>query len=94
MFESFFPRPRIFFLSALLWATISIALWYIFGADIGRAIGFDIPVEAQEPIVGLGYFITAEFCWFYLYYVIICAGFAALWFRYLPHRWQIWSIVG
>ena len=94
MFESFFPRPRIFFLSALLWATISIALWYIFGADIGRTIGFDIPVEAQEPIVGLGYFITAEFCWFYLYYVIICAGFAALWFRYLPHRWQIWSIVG
>jgi peptide/bleomycin uptake transporter len=94
MFESFFPRPRIFFLSALLWATISIALWYIFGADIGRAIGFDIPVEAQEPIVGLGYFITAEFCWFYLYYVIICAGFAAFWFRYLPHRWQIWSIVG
>jgi peptide/bleomycin uptake transporter len=69
-------------------------LWYIFGADIGRAIGFDIPVEAQEPIVGLGYFITAEFCWFYLYYVIICAGFAAFWFRYLPHRWQIWSIVG
>ena len=94
MFESFFPRPRIFFLSALLWAAISIALWYIFGADIGRTIGFDIPVEAQEPIIGLGYFITAEFCWFYLYYVIICAGFAALWFRYLPHRWQIWSIVG
>ena len=94
MFESFFPRPRIFFLSALLWAAISIALWYIFGADIGRTIGFDIPVEAQEPIVGLGYFITAEFCWFYLYYVIICAGFAAFWFRYLPHRWQIWSIVG
>ncbi len=94
MFESFFPRPRIFFLSALLWAAISIALWYFFGADIGRAIGFDIPVEAQEPIIGLGYFITAEFCWFYLYYVIICAGFAALWFRYLPHRWQIWSIVG
>ena len=94
MFESFFPRPRIFFLSALLWAAISIALWYIFGADIGRTIGFDIPVEAQESIIGLGYFITAEFCWFYLYYVIICAGFAALWFRYLPHRWQIWSIVG
>ncbi|MDC0563393.1 peptide antibiotic transporter SbmA [Alphaproteobacteria bacterium] len=94
MFESFFPRPRIFFLSALLWAAISIAWWYVFGADTGRAIGFDIPVEAQDPIVGLGYFITAEFCWFYLYYVIICVGFAVLWFRYLPHRWQIWSIVG
>jgi peptide/bleomycin uptake transporter len=94
MFESFFPRPRIFFLSALLWATVSIAFWYIFGANAGRTIGFDIPIEAQDPIVGLGYFITAEFCWFYLYYVIICAGFAALWFCYLPHRWQKWSIVG
>lgn len=94
MFESFFPRPRLFFLSAILWAMLSIAVWYILGADIGRAIGFDVPLEDQEPIVGLGYFITAEFIWFYLYYIVSCAGFAALWFRYLPHPWQIWSIVG
>ena len=64
------------------------------GADIGRAVGFDMPLEDQEPIVGLGYFITAEFIWFYLYYIVSCAGFAALWFRYLPHPWQIWSIIG
>ena len=67
MFESFFPRPRLFFLSATLWAMLSIAVWYILGADIGRAIGFDVPLEDQEPIVGLGYFITAEFIWFYIY---------------------------
>ena len=94
MFESFFPRPRLFFLSATLWAMLSIAVWYILGAGIGRAIGFDVPLEDQEPIVGLGYFITAEFIWFYLYYIISCSGFAVLWFRYLPHPWQIWSIIG
>jgi peptide/bleomycin uptake transporter len=94
MFESFFPRPRLFFLSATVWAMLSIAVWYILGADIGRVIGFDVPLEKQEAIVGLGYFITAEFIWFYIYYIICCWGFAALWFRYLPHPWQIWSIIG
>ena len=34
-----------------------------------------------------------NFLWFYVYY-ILGAAFAAFWFRYLPHKWQIWSIIG
>ncbi|MBL6604935.1 MAG: peptide antibiotic transporter SbmA [Alphaproteobacteria bacterium] len=94
MFESFFPRPKLFLLSAALWAAIAIFVWYIFGTDIGRALGFALDSDPNNPIVGVGYFISSEFLWFYVYYVIICAMFTGYWFRYLPHKWQRWSIVG
>ncbi|MGB7220929.1 MAG: peptide transporter, partial [Bradyrhizobium sp.] len=28
MFVSFFPRPKLFFWSALIWTVLSMALWY------------------------------------------------------------------
>ncbi|EHI49532.1 ABC-type long-chain fatty acid transport system, fused permease and ATPase component [SAR116 cluster alpha proteobacterium HIMB100] len=94
MFESFFPRPKLFFLSAIAWSAVVISIWYGFGDTLGRVLGFALDNDPQNPIIGVGYFISSEFLWFYLYYVLICALFAAFWFRYLPHRWQIWSIVG
>ena len=94
MFESFFPRPKLFFLSAVAWSAVVISIWYGFGDTLGRALGFALDSDPQNPIIGVGYFISSEFLWFYLYYILICALFAAFWFRYLPHRWQIWSIVG
>ncbi len=94
MFESFFPRPKLFFLSVVLWAAVSIIIWYSIGMDIGALLGFTFTSDPAAPIVGLGYFVTSEFLWFYLYYAIFCALFAAFWFRYLPHKWQLWSIIG
>ena len=94
MFESFFPRPKLFFLSAIAWSVIVISIWYGVGDTLGRALGFALDSDPQNPIIGVSYFISSEFLWFYLYYVVICILFAAFWFRYLPHRWQIWSIAG
>jgi peptide/bleomycin uptake transporter len=48
----------------------------------------------QEPVIGLAYFVTPGFLWFYLYYAACCAAFAAFWFRFSPHRWQWWSVTG
>ena len=39
MFESFFPRPKLFLLSAILSAAVAIIVWYGFGTEIGRALG-------------------------------------------------------
>ena len=94
MFESFFPRPKLFLLSAMLFAGITILVWYGLGTEIGQALGFTLDTDPNNPIVGVGYFISSEFLWFYVYYIFICAAFAAFWFRYLPHKWQIWSIIG
>ena len=94
MFESFFPRPKLFFLSSIAWSAVVIFIWYSFGDTLGRALGFALDSDPQNPIIGVSYFISSEFLWFYVYYVLICALFAAFWFRHLPHKWQIWSILG
>ena len=92
MFESFFPRPKLFLLSVLVWAALVVSFWYSVGTDVGLALGFQLDPE-RAPIVGPHFFLSPEFLWFYLYYFIICALFAAFWFRYSPHKWQVWSIV-
>ena len=58
------------------------------------AHGFSFAEADAAPIIGLGYFVTDEFLWFYLYFILICAAFCAFWFRFSPHIWQIWSLAG
>ncbi len=69
-------------------------IWYTVGDDIGAALGFALAGPDAQPVVGLHYFWTPDFIWFYLYYVIFTGIFAAFWMRYSPHRWQNWSILG
>lgn len=94
MFESFFPKPKVFFPSVLLWAGLAILIWYGAGDSVGAALGFALPEPEAEPIVGLSYFYTSSFLWFYVYYIVWSVAFAAFWFIYSPHRWQWWSILG
>ena len=94
MFESFFPKPKIFFLSVLLWGGLGIAVWYTMGDSLGAALGFALPEPEGEPIVGLHYFYSPSFLWFYVFYTVWSLAFAAFWFTYSPHRWQMWSILG
>ena len=94
MFDSFFPKPKLLFSSAIAWVAFVVFIWYSVGQDIGSAIGFEFAEEGAAPIIGLGYFVSAEFLWFYLYYFLICAIFCGAWFFISPHRWQLWSIAG
>ena len=93
MFHSFFPKPKLFFLSLVLWCVVTVAVWYGVGTDIGSALGFAVTKDA-EPVIGLGHFITSEFIWFYLYFIAVTVLFAMFWFWYSPHKWQMWSILG
>lgn len=68
MFKSFFPKPNIFFSSLILWIIFLITVWYSFGASIGGALGFDL--SSAKPVIGLGHFITAEFLWFDVFYLL------------------------
>ena len=54
MFESFFPHPKLFLLSAILSAAVAIIVWYGFGTEIGRAFGFALDTDPNNPIVGVG----------------------------------------
>ncbi|MGP3593713.1 peptide antibiotic transporter SbmA [Vagococcus sp. WN89Y] len=90
MFKSFFPRPKLFFLSALIWATLAIIFWQAGGeAWLMRITGAsdDVPVSATR-------FWCPSFLLFYLYYAVCVGVFALFWFRFAPHRWQRWSVLG
>jgi peptide/bleomycin uptake transporter len=92
MFKSFFPNPRIFFISVVFYSAICSAIWYGFNEQIGAALGLDL--SSAEPVIGLGHFLTDSFLLFYLYFFTVSGLFAVCWFRISRHPWQWWSIVG
>jgi peptide/bleomycin uptake transporter len=94
VFSSFFPKPRLFFASAAAWALIAILLWYGGGDRLGSHIGLSLPPAEATPIIGVRVFWSGPFLWFYIYYALAVALFAAFWAVYSPHRWQAWSVLG
>ena len=94
MFQSFFPKPKLFLLSAILWVTVAVIVWYTAGETLGAALGFPPEDPSVPPVLGLGHFVTPQFIWFYLFCGAFFASFTALWFVLSPHPYQWWSIVG
>jgi peptide/bleomycin uptake transporter len=85
MFVSFFPRPRPFFWSVLVWTALAMALWYGFAGQF---------FQAPAKPVGLATFVTPSALWFDAYFAICVAIFAAAWMVLAPHPWAAWSILG
>jgi peptide/bleomycin uptake transporter len=92
MFKSFFPNPRLFFLSVVGYSAVCAFIWYGFNEQIGAFLGLDL--SPQEPVIGLGHFVTDSFLLFYGYYFTCTGLFAAFWFTTAKHEWQWWSIAG
>ena len=92
MFRSFFPNPKWFFISVVIWASITSLIWYSLNAEIGRFFGLNL--DNSTPVIGLGHFVTDSFILFYGYYMVAIALFAGFWFKVAPHKWQTWSILG
>jgi len=92
MFKSFFPNPKLFFLSVLLFAGAAAATWYGFNQQMAELVGLDL--TDTKPVIGLGHFVTDSFLLFYGFYFICTALFAFFWFKVSPHKWQWWSIIG
>jgi peptide/bleomycin uptake transporter len=93
MFVSFFPRPLLFLLSAILWGVFTVGFWYTFGAQLGALLGFQFSASG-EKITGVAVFWSAQSLWFYLYSAVAIALFASVWMLLSPHRWSRWSILG
>jgi peptide/bleomycin uptake transporter len=94
MFKSFFPRPQLFFSSVILWTAIAVALWYFAARSYGAHIGFAPLPATAPPVVGVAIFWSGPFLWFYIYYAVAVALFAAFWRSVAPHPWWRWSILG
>lgn len=94
MFHSFFPNPKLFFPSFVIWCAIAIGVWYAGAADAGALFGMPpLPGDAP-PVVGVGYFWTPDFLWFYIYFLVVIGIFSAFWYWFEPHPWFVWSVVG
>ena len=94
MFESFFPKPKLFLVTLILWLAFTIGIYYSIGQSIAEFIGFNFSPDDTQTVIGLGYFITPEFLWFDLYYILSTLIFYYFWANYSPHKWQVWSILG
>jgi peptide/bleomycin uptake transporter len=94
VFTSFFPRPKLFFPAAVLWALFAVLIWYTVGESLGGALGLPPAGPDDPPVIGVSYFWTKPMLWFYVYFVVFVGIFYAVWAIFSPHRWQNWSILG
>ncbi len=94
MFKSFFPMPKVFFVSAFVWAILAVLLWYFGGEHFGAVLGMPAAAPDAPPIVWPSRFVQPEYLWFYIYFALAILVFYGFWAWYSPHPWQNWSILG
>ena len=105
MFASFFPRPRLLLISAILWTAFSMAVWYLFAKELGRHLSLGALVGIHYPATLVADKATAANtayasardiavdAWLYQYMFLCGAIFSLAWRRFSPHPWFRWSVV-
>jgi peptide/bleomycin uptake transporter len=94
VFVSFFPKPKLFFISAAVWSLLAIFAWYGGVEQLGAHFGLPPLAEGQQAPIGVSVFWSTPFLWFYIYYFVVNALFALFWQVFSPHPWQRWSVWG
>ena len=106
MFHSFFPRPKLFFLSFAAWAVLCVVLWFTTGTGWGESLslgglfgaGYPAPLaegadEAAQAVFGEAQ-AWAQKIWFWQFQIVCYALFCGFWMWFSPHRWGRWSVIG
>lgn len=95
MFKSFFPNPKWFFSSLVLWFIINVGLWnFAGGSGWGVYVGFEQGYENAELPIGISRFWSPSFLWFYLWFFVATLLFALFWKWKSNNPWQRWSVWG
>ena len=94
MFKSFFPNPKWFFSSVVVWFILNLAFWYSGGKTWGELLGFPNGYATAELPISVSRFWSAQFLWFYLWFFISTAIFALFWQWKSDNKWQNWSVHG
>lgn len=98
MLRSFFPTPKLFFLSAALWTVICFVIWYSIGdafkgiMNIGNIVVGPAPTDLapgqRAP------FFSAEKIWTYQFILMAAVLFSIFWYYFNRNIWYWWSVVG
>lgn len=94
MFASFFPRPKLFFLSALGWFLVALAIWHLGAQDLAEKFalyGAEVPELAEGERAP---FLTAEKSWVYQFIIGASILFCVMWAFLGRNRWFLWSVLG
>lgn len=94
MFVSFFPNPKPFFTSAIIWSLAAVLFWFFVAGSAGQFVGLPNPPDDAAPIIGVAKFVSAPMLWFYLYYGAVVGIFSLVWWRLSPQKWFVWSVLG
>jgi len=106
VFRSFFPNPKLFFISFALWALACVIGWYSFIQDIGNSLsvgslfGVDFPSALGEGADSAAQIAFAEAqkdalnVWLYQYMFYCYAIFVTIWMVYGDKKWRKWSVLG
>lgn len=95
MFKSFFPNPKPFFLSAIIWTVVCGFIWFGLLSDWQAALNFfGNFVNAAPGPDGRPPFLTPNRL--YIYTFLIAAGiiFSIFWTFASDQRWRAWSVWG
>lgn len=94
MFQSFFPTPKTFFLSAVAWCALLLAVWFGFAdSEASKWSLWQIPM----PELAEGErapFLTTEKAWVYQFIVGGAVLFCIGWLFFGRNKWYFWSVVG
>jgi peptide/bleomycin uptake transporter len=95
LFKSFFPNPKPFFLSAILWTIVCGFIWFGILSDWQGALRFfgnfastEVGPDGRPP------FLTPERLYIYTFLISCGIIFSVFWTFYSNHRWRAWSVWG
>ncbi len=94
MFSSFFPKPKLFFLSAFGWFLVSLAVWHLGADGLAESFSFVSPSETELAEGERAPFMTPEKSWVYQFIIGVSVLFCVGWLFLGRNKWYIWSVVG
>ena len=105
MFLSFFPKPKLFFISFALWALASVLGWYLVVQNLGHlslgslfGVLFPEALAQNADATAQAAFQTAQKSalnvWQYQYMAVCYVLFIGAWIVYGGQKWAKWSVIG
>ncbi|WP_127070899.1 peptide antibiotic transporter SbmA [Pelagibacterium lentulum] len=93
MFRSFFPEPRLYFSSAVLWVVLFMLIWHLAGGQLQTILSLGAILAVQPTELDPDPFFNADRVWLYQYVLMVGYGFCVPWYFFKRNRWYWWSVV-